>query len=142
MSTNKDKGTKAETAVVNLARTMHWPYAERRALGGGKRSIDRGDIAGIISVTIQVKNIQDQGPKSIAKCRDDTVIQMLNNKDEFCILVVKPRGVGFPNVDAWEAHIPLAFLLRDNPYLEAAMVDVWTVMNLKDAFNLIHEMGY
>ena len=53
MSAAKKKGTAAETAIVNYLRAMGFVQAERRSLNG---SYDRGDIAGIPSVVIEVKN--------------------------------------------------------------------------------------
>lgn len=50
---SKAKGTSAETAVVRFLQTIGFPYAERRTLNG---THDRGDIAGIPSVVIEVKN--------------------------------------------------------------------------------------
>lgn len=49
----KIKGTAAETAVVNYLRRRWWPAAERRALQG---SVDKGDIAGVLNVAIEVKD--------------------------------------------------------------------------------------
>lgn len=54
MSASKAKGTYAETAVVNYLKDK-WDrkYVERRTLSGQH---DRGDIAGIPGVVIEVKN--------------------------------------------------------------------------------------
>ncbi len=52
-NTNKAKGTAAETAVVTYLKTWDRPYVERRTLSGVN---DRGDIAGIPGVVIEVKN--------------------------------------------------------------------------------------
>lgn len=49
----KIKGTAAETAVVNFLRRAGWPASERRALQG---ALDKGDIAGIPAVCIEVKD--------------------------------------------------------------------------------------
>jgi hypothetical protein len=54
---SKAKGTAAETAVVRFLQTVGFPYAERRTLNG---THDRGDIAGIPSVVIEVKNCAKQ----------------------------------------------------------------------------------
>jgi len=50
---SKAKGTAAETAIARYLQTNGFPYAERRTLNG---THDRGDIAGIPSVVIEVKN--------------------------------------------------------------------------------------
>ena len=49
----KIRGTAAESAVVHYLKGRGWPYAERRALSGGK---DRGDVAGVAGVVIEVKD--------------------------------------------------------------------------------------
>lgn len=53
MSASKEKGTKAETAVVEYLRGQGFPHAERRALHG---TGDQGDITGIPGVMLEVKN--------------------------------------------------------------------------------------
>lgn len=50
---SKRKGTSAETAVVTYLQKRGWRHAERRALAGNQ---DRGDIAGIAGVMLEVKN--------------------------------------------------------------------------------------
>jgi hypothetical protein len=50
---SKARGTAAETAVVRFLRGSGYPGAERRALAGTQ---DRGDIAGIPGLVIEVKN--------------------------------------------------------------------------------------
>ena len=49
----KDIGTRAETAVVDYLRRCGFPNVERRALAGVN---DRGDIAGLPGVVIEVKD--------------------------------------------------------------------------------------
>jgi hypothetical protein len=53
MSASKAKGTAAETAVVRFLQANGYPHAERRALAGNQ---DRGDVAGIPALVIEVKN--------------------------------------------------------------------------------------
>lgn len=50
---SKQKGTAAETAVVNFFQRMGWKHAERRALQG---ALDKGDIAGLPGVCVEVKD--------------------------------------------------------------------------------------
>lgn len=52
----KTKGTQAETAVVTYLIDNGFPAAERRALNGNQ---DRGDVAGVPGVCIEVKNQRD-----------------------------------------------------------------------------------
>lgn len=49
---SKVKGTAAETAVVTTLVEEGWPHVERRALKG---ALDRGDVAGIPGVMVEVK---------------------------------------------------------------------------------------
>jgi hypothetical protein len=49
----KAKGTAAETAVVTFLRANGFPHVERRALSGSQ---DRGDVAGIPGLVIEVKD--------------------------------------------------------------------------------------
>ena len=57
MSRSKAKGTAAETAVVRFLQAAGFAQAERRTLNGVK---DRGDIAGLPGVVIEVKNCARQ----------------------------------------------------------------------------------
>ncbi len=59
MSRQRAKGTAWESEIVRFLRANGWPHAERRALGG---SNDRGDIAGVIGVTIEAKNVAAFSP--------------------------------------------------------------------------------
>lgn len=53
MNRSKAKGTAAESAVAATLVDAGWKHAERRALAG---ALDRGDIAGVPGVMIEVKN--------------------------------------------------------------------------------------
>jgi len=57
VSRSKAKGTAAETAVVRFLRAAGFVQVERRTLNG---THDRGDIAGIPGVVIEVKNCARQ----------------------------------------------------------------------------------
>jgi Holliday junction resolvase len=50
---SKQKGTAAESAVVQYLREQGWHGAERRALSG---ALDKGDVAGVPLVCIEVKD--------------------------------------------------------------------------------------
>ena len=54
MSASKDKGRRWETAIVTYLRANGVPHAERRIAGDTK---DRGDIAGLIGVVIEAKDV-------------------------------------------------------------------------------------
>jgi hypothetical protein len=57
MSSSKDKGTRAETAIARFLQAVGFEHAERRALSGTQ---DRGDIAGLPGIVIEVKNCARQ----------------------------------------------------------------------------------
>lgn len=139
MGANKDKGTRAESAVVRLAREMYWPYAERRALTGGK---DRGDITGIPGVVIQVKDVERQ---SVGAWQEATLTQMVHDGANTCILVVKRK---YKNPRQWDAYIPMYQLL----YEAGDMADAfggniedglpWARVDLEVALRWLKEAGY
>lgn len=52
---SKERGTRAEVAVVQALRDHGYPQAERRALAG---KFDRGDVTGIPGVVVEVKDCQ------------------------------------------------------------------------------------
>lgn len=94
----KDKGTSAETAVVQYLRVNGWPRAERRALTG---SMDKGDIANVWGLAIEVK-YANAGMK-IGPWLVETGIERINAGADHGILVVKPRGLGARRVGSWYA---------------------------------------
>lgn len=95
MSRSKQKGTAAETAVVRALHGLGFPYAERRALKGGK---DLGDITGSPGVVWEVKDARTWcGPEWLR----ETETERVNANADFGILVVKVPGVGAPNASRW-----------------------------------------
>lgn len=90
MSRNKDKGTRAETAVVDYLRRSWWRHAERRSLNGNK---DRGDIAGIPNVVIEVK---DHAAMSLAAWVDEAETERANDYAAIAVVWHKRRGKGSP----------------------------------------------
>ena len=138
MGANKDRGTRAETAVVRLAREMGWPYAERRALTGGK---DRGDVTGVIGVTIQIKDVER---KSVGKWQQDTLEQSMNDSTKTCLLIVKTK---YKNVKQWDTYIPLYQLLYESDTMRTVFSGAWEElpwvrMDLEHAFEWLKEAGY
>ena len=113
MTAAKAKGTAAETAVVNYLRANGWPYAERRALAGGK---DKGDVTGTPGVVWEVK----AGSRlAIPEWVRETEIEKENAGVGVGLLVVKPKGVGAARVCCWWAIQPLqqaTWLLREAGY--------------------------
>ncbi len=100
MSRSKQKGTLAETAVVNYLRQF-WPSVERRALSGAK---DKGDVAGIPNVVIEIKN---HASYKLTEWIKETEVERNNAQASVGILVIKPKGIGVSQVDKWYAVVPL-----------------------------------
>lgn len=87
---SKQKGTAAESAVVAYLRTRGWPHAERRALSGNQ---DRGDIAGVVGVTLEVKNCKSI---DLAGWLREAQQEQANNGDHIGAVVAKRRGTTNP----------------------------------------------
>ena len=106
MSRNRAKGTAAESAVVRFLQTVGWPHAERRALSGSK---DRGDIAGVPAVCIEIKNA---ARLNIPAWLRETEAERINAGADYGVLIVKPIGIGETRVGQWAAVMPLGDLTR------------------------------
>lgn len=90
MSASKQKGTRAESATVDYLRSQGFPHVERRASNGVK---DRGDIAGIPAVVIEVK---DTRRAELAAHLDEAKVERDNDGAEIGALWHKRRGKGSP----------------------------------------------
>lgn len=90
MSRSKAKGTAAETAVVRFLQAAGFAQAERRTLNGAQ---DRGDIAGIPGVVIEVKNhARDQLPAWVA----EAALERDNDNATLGVVWHKRRGKSSP----------------------------------------------
>jgi len=90
VSRSKAKGTAAETAVVRFLRAAGFEQAERRTLNGVH---DRGDIAGIPGVVIEVKNCaRDQLPAWIGEAERERD----NDRADLGVVWHKRRGTTDP----------------------------------------------
>ena len=87
---SKARGTAAESAVVAYLRDHGWPHAERRTLSGAH---DRGDIAGIVGVCIEVK---DHREIRLAEFVDEATTEGANAGADIAAAWVKRRGKGSP----------------------------------------------
>lgn len=85
---SKQRGTAAEAAVVKALIEEGWIHAERRALAG---ALDKGDIAGLPGVCIEVKN---EKAYSISQWIKETLIEKVNSNAEigFCWFKIKGKG--------------------------------------------------
>lgn len=101
MSANKQKGTAAETAVVNVLRMNGFPLAERAPLYG---AVDGGDITGTIGLAWEVRNRREIALQAWLK---DSQSRAAARRADFGILVVKPQGSGYPSAGDWLAGMPL-----------------------------------
>lgn len=90
MSAAKKKGTAAESAIVTYLRSMGFVQAERRSLNG---SYDRGDIAGIPGVVIEVKNCARQ---ELAAWVAEAELERDNDQASLGAVWHKRRGKGHP----------------------------------------------
>jgi Holliday junction resolvase len=128
MSTkSKRRGTAAETAVVRYLRNW-WPAAERRALSG---ALDRGDVAGIPGVCIEVKAAQRL---ELAAWKRETLVEQENAGARFSMLVVKRFR---KPVAEWDAYMPRAQFEDD--FFEG--MTPWIRVDLQVAAALLRSLG-
>lgn len=98
MSRSKDKGTAAESMLVEYLQNHGWPYAERRALAG---VADKGDVSGTPGIVWECKHAGRE--IRMAEWVQETVAERANAKAEHGVLVIKPRGYGQARVGEWFA---------------------------------------
>lgn len=133
MSKSKAKGTTAEREVVRYLQNW-WPAAERRALSGNK---DKGDVAGIPGVVIEVKAAKTQ---LITAWQRETKTEMHNAGATVCMLVVK-RPYKAPR--QWDAYLPAGKVPGYRTYVaEGDEVDTWLRMDLVAAVAILRQAGY
>lgn len=99
-SPSKRKGSSAERDVVNYLKKLGWKYAERRLAGD---TFDRGDVAGIPEVCLEVKNHKTQ---DLAGWTKELQVEMKNAKAETGAVVHKKRGI--TDVGQWYATMPVS----------------------------------
>ena len=105
MSRSKRKGTAAESALVDYLGRF-FVGIERRALSGSK---DRGDIAGIPKIVIEVKNHKSY---KIPEWIKETQIETMNDEAHYGFLVIKPNGIGLTKVEDWWAVMPVSTMVE------------------------------
>ncbi|MFF9898476.1 hypothetical protein [Streptomyces longispororuber] len=119
MSRSKAKGTAAETAVVRFLRAVGFTQAERRTLSGVQ---DRGDIAGLPGVVIEVKNCaRDQLPAWLAEAERE------RDNDHASLGVVWHKRRGTTDPGAWFVTMSgtqFVALLREQQGLPAPAADL------------------
>ena len=87
---SKNKGTAAETAVVNYLLGRVFPDVERRALSGSQ---DKGDIAGLRNWVVEVK---DQARLDFSGWLKELAAEMKNANTSFGAVWAKRRGKSSP----------------------------------------------
>lgn len=95
VSKSKQKGTAAETAVVNWLKERGRKHVERRSLNGVN---DRGDIAGIPGVVLEVKN---HARMTLSEWVDEMLVEVANDKADTGVVIHKRKGT--TNVGKWYA---------------------------------------
>ncbi len=103
-SRSKAKGSSAERAVVEHLRTHGFPHAERRLAGA---TTDRGDIAGVPGVVIEVKNCERT---ELGAWVDEAVLEQANDGADYGLVWHKRRGRA--DAGAWYATLPAGQLVR------------------------------
>jgi hypothetical protein len=118
VSRSKAKGTAAETAVVQYLQAAGFAQTERRALNG---NLDRGDIAGIPGVVIEVKNCARQElPAWVAEAE----LERDNDNATLGVVWHKRRGKGNPaDWFVTMSGAQFAALLREQQGLDALAQD-------------------
>lgn len=104
MSASKAKGSAAERSVVTFLRDNGFPYAERRLAGAAE---DRGDIAGIPGVVVEVKN---HARTELGAWVDEAIVEQANDGADYGVVVHKRRGKG--DAAEWYATLTVAQLAR------------------------------
>ena len=94
---SKQKGTLAEVGVVKALQSAGWPHVERRALGGSQ---DRGDIAGLPGVVIEVKNCKTM---ALGAWLREAEVERRNDGAEYGVVWHKLRGT--TDAAAWSVSM-------------------------------------
>jgi hypothetical protein len=141
---NRDKGARAELAVVQWLRAHGWPGAER-AIATGHRSpirerADLGDVTGTPGIVWQVTDRGDlDQPAVFARRLADTEAQRAGAYVEYGFLVQRRRGIR--DAGRWWVHVQAA----DMPGLlpcDRSRFDSTVRMTLADLVRLLHLAGY
>lgn len=115
---NKAKGSAAEASVVQYLQAMGFAQAERRLAGS---ATDRGDIAGLPGVVIEVKNCARQ---ELAAWVGEAEVERDNDNANLGVVWHKLRGKGHP-ADWFVTMSGAQFtaLLRDQQGLPAPAIE-------------------
>ncbi|ALG06827.1 hypothetical protein [Kibdelosporangium phytohabitans] len=141
---NRDKGARAELAVVKWLRDNGWPGAER-AIATGHRSrirerADLGDITGTPGLVWQVTDRGDIEQLAVMTRRlAETDAQRAAAHADYGFLVQRRRGAADPG--KWWVHLGgLNFALLTR--VEPPMFEGFVRLALSDLTRLLHRAGY
>lgn len=114
MSTpSKRKGSQAERDVVKFLQVRGWIYAERRLAGDTN---DRGDVAGVNGVCIEIKN---HAKMDLAGWIKELEVEIINAKADTGVVIHKRKGKS--DVAEWYATMTVELyveLLKEAGYGE------------------------
>jgi hypothetical protein len=97
-SAAKRKGSQAERDVVLWLQANGYPYADRRVAGA---TLDKGDISGVLGVTIEVKNHKRM---DLAGWVGELEVEMKNDNAWTGTVIHKRHGKS--SVDEWYCTMP------------------------------------
>lgn len=103
-SRSKAKGSAAERSLVDYLRRQGWPHAERRLAGATQ---DRGDIAGLPGVVIEVKNC---ARTELGAWVDEAEAERANDNADLAVVWHKRRGTTDPG--RWYVTVTGATMAR------------------------------
>jgi hypothetical protein len=137
---SKQKGTRAESGVVNYARTFGYPWADRQPLRG---SLDQGDVLlcpGLVAEVKAGKAAWDASDNQIAAWLDETLREKKNAKADYALLVVARYR---QPVERWWAVLPSHDLAVLNTHEGVPYgPDMIARLSLKAALTLLRHFGY
>lgn len=105
MSKQRQKGTAAETAVVNYLKDNGFPHATR--IGSIHGSNDKGDIGGCGPLVLEIKNHKSF---DLAGWLDELEVEMGNAGVDSGAVIAKKRGT--TQVGEWYAILPVSVLVN------------------------------
>jgi Holliday junction resolvase len=110
---SKRKGSQAERDVVKFLQVRGWIYAERRLAGDTN---DRGDVAGVNGVCIEIKN---HAKMDLAGWIKELEVEIINAKADTGVVIHKRKGKS--DVAEWYATMTVELyveLLKEAGYGE------------------------
>jgi hypothetical protein len=114
-TTARAAGKEAERLVVAFLRGHGARHAERRLAGN---AVDRGDVAGIPGVVVEVKSPGPDAPIALGPWLKETLAERDNDGARLGLLVIKRRQYGAPGDWYWvtDGHT-MAQLLQEAGWL-------------------------